>query len=339
MSLNLKSLRWRPSYFYGAFIALTYGVLFRFVVAIKPNNVDDHTVLTIMSIGFIAFGPLVIGMLAVYMPARRGTVTIPQALLLPALPILLACGVAAVLALEGSICIVLLLPIALLFGALGGLLGLALARAMRPKPGLVTAFAILPLCCGFLESRMQRPTALHTVENSIVIHAGASTVWQNIQSVPPIAPSELPSTWTHNIGFPRPIAAVLSHQGFGGVRTASFERGLVFYETVTDWQPQHQLGFDIKADAAHIPLTTLDEHVTIGGPYFDVLDGEYRIEPRPDGTMLLHLTSHQRLTTDFNGYAGLWSDAIMSNLQSSILQVIQHRCEASQSRLTAAIYK
>ena len=113
----------------------------------------------------------------------------------------------------------------------------------------------------------------------------------------------------------------------GGVRTATFEHGLAFYETVTTWNPQHRLAFSIKADTARIPSTTLDEHVTIGGPYFDVLDGEYAIERLSYRDVALPLVSHQRLSTDFNGYAGMWSDAVMQSLQTSILRVIQHRCE------------
>jgi hypothetical protein len=113
----------------------------------------------------------------------------------------------------------------------------------------------------------------------------------------------------------------------GGVRHASFERGLTFIETVTNWEPEQRLAFTIKADTEHIPPTTLDQHVTIGGRYFDVLDGEYRIERLADGDTLLHLESRQRLSTDFNAYAGLWTDAVMNSLQSSILEVVQHRCE------------
>ncbi|MDP9050832.1 MAG: hypothetical protein M3O31_08935, partial [Acidobacteriota bacterium] len=166
-----------------------------------------------------------------------------------------------------------------------------------------------------------------TVSSEIRIHATPQTVWQNIERVPSISPTELRPTWTHRIGFPRPIEATLSYEGVGGVRHASFERGLLFIETVTAWVPDRRLAFTIKADTAHIPATTLDEHVTIGGHYFDVLDGEYSIEPLSNGDIVLHLTSHQRLTTDFNGYASLWTDAVMQNLQTSILGVIQHRCE------------
>ena len=111
------------------------------------------------------------------------------------------------------------------------------------------------------------------------------------------------------------------------MRTATFEHGLTFFETVTRWEPAHALAFSIRADTANIPPTTLDEHVTVGGPYFDVLDGEYRIESLGGGNVMLHLTSHQRLSTDVNGYASLWTVAIMQNLQTSILQVIQHRSQ------------
>jgi len=37
----------------------------------------------------------------------------------------------------------------------------------------------------------------------------------------------------------------------------------------------------IQAD--RIPRETLDEHVTVGGEYFDVLRGDYRLEPLGNG--------------------------------------------------------
>ncbi|HKO17999.1 MAG TPA: hypothetical protein VJU82_03850, partial [Acidobacteriaceae bacterium] len=188
--------------------------------------------------------------------------------------------------------------------------------------------AIIPILIAFTEPHVGTPDQTRTVTSDIRIHAPASVVWDNIKTVPSIAPSELRPNWTHRIGFPRPIEATLSFEGVGGIRHATFERGVLFIETVNDWEPEHRLAFSIRADSANIPPATLDEHVTIGGRYFDVLNGEYRLEPLPAGDILLHLTSHQRLSTDFNGYAGLWTDAVMQSLQTSILQVIQHRCEA-----------
>jgi hypothetical protein len=67
--------------------------------------------------------------------------------------------------------------------------------------------------------------------------------------------------------------------------------------------------------------------VTIGGRYFDTLHGEYRIEPRPGGGTILHLVSRHRLSTTFNFYARIWTDAIMQDIQENILVVIRNRCE------------
>ena len=38
------------------------------------------------------------------------------------------------------------------------------------------------------------------------------------------------------IGLPRPVEATLTGEGVGAIRHASFESGLVFVETVTEWQ-------------------------------------------------------------------------------------------------------
>jgi hypothetical protein len=113
----------------------------------------------------------------------------------------------------------------------------------------------------------------------------------------------------------------------GGVRHATFERGVRFVETVTTWEPDRRLAFSIEADPATIPAVALDEHVTVGGPFFDVLNGEYRIEPLSPGRVRLHLRSTHRLSTRFNAYSGLWTDFILSDVQTAILEVLKRRCE------------
>jgi len=168
------------------------------------------------------------------------------------------------------------------------------------------------------------------VENVIDIKAAPDVIWHNIASVRAIRPEELPASWSHRIGFPNPVEATLSHEGVGGIRNATFTGGLYFLETVDVWEPEHRLAFTIAAQTDLIPPTTLDEHVRVGGPYFDVLRGEYRLEPIGNGTIRLHLSSRHRVSTDFNWYARLWTDAIMSDLQKRILFVIRQRCETEK---------
>lgn len=129
------------------------------------------------------------------------------------------------------------------------------------------------------------------------------------------------------MGFPRPIKAELDTIAVGGIRVAIFDRGLYFTETVTEMIPNKILAFNIKADPNSIPPTALDEHVMVGGKYFDVMEGKYEIERIGDNQINLILTSRFRLSTHFNLYSGAWSKMIMRDIQKNILEVVKSRCE------------
>lgn len=320
MPSETQKSQWLPLLL-GAVFGALYGVGLRLLL----QGINPYA---IMSLAFLVLGSIVLGFLSVVCASRRHPISVRNWILLPWLSIALACLVAMACYLEGSICVVFALPITLVSGSVGGVIaGFSLRQNTSFSRSTMTCITALPFVLALFESRLTSPREVRTVSSTILIHSSPDTVWKNIERVPAILPTELHPTWAQKIGFPRPVEATLSYEGVGGVRHASFERGLQFIETVTKWQPDHLLAFRIKADSEHIPPTTLDEHVTIGGRFFDVLDGEYRIEQLDNGNILLHLTSHQRLSTDFNPYAGVWSDAVMQSLQSSILQVIQHRCE------------
>jgi hypothetical protein len=309
----------------GAFI----GLIFR--GAMDSNWLSDlYPKLTgILTLTFLAIVPLVSG----YITVRNYLRTTPPGqqrwwrwLFLPWLAVLLTMAVSVAIKWEGIICLVFASPIMLTTALLGGLLARLLwGRLQRRSPGTIVAFA-LPLLLILVENHIPLPNQTRTVETAIFVHAPAVVVWDNIKSVRAISSAELPSSWIYTIGFPRPVAATLSHDGIGGVRNAGFTGGLVFTESVYRWEPLQDLAFTIRANTATIPHTTLDDHVTIGGAFFDVLDGEYRLESRPDG-ILLHLTSHQRLSTHLNPYAALWTEAVVRTIQEQILFVIRNRCE------------
>ncbi len=304
-------------------LGIIYGILFRLVTT---GHFQGNATAT-MTFSFLGLGSLMIGLLAVYPVERASPQSLWRWFLLPLLPIVLACCISLIFRIEGLICMIFALPGAILCSMVGGVLGGTCARLLRVKRGTVACFAVVPFILAPLETLINPPVQTREVRTEIAIHAPSAIVWQNIERVKPIQATEMKDSWAQRIGFPRPVEATLSYEGVGGVRHASFERGLLFIETVNAWEPGRLLSFNIRADSSHIPSTTLDEHVTIGGRYFDVLDGEYRLEPTADGTVILHLTSRQRLSTDFNAYAGLWTDAVMRTLQNSILGVVKSRCE------------
>jgi hypothetical protein len=216
------------------------------------------------------------------------------------------------------------LPIMLFFSSIGGLVMHAISG--RHRTGATLSALALPFVCGAIENRLPVPDSLRTARSEIAISAPPAVVWAHIERVSAIEPSELRPSLATRLGFPAPIEATLDHEGVGGVRRATFAGGVLFLETITEWDEPRRLSFAIDAQTETIPPATLDEHVTIGGPYFDVLQGTYTIEPRGDGCVL-HLESRLRVSTTFNAYAGPWADALMRSIQEQILAVIRTRCE------------
>lgn len=286
-----------------------------------------------MSVAFIICVPFAIGYVTVAAFERNQSYPWITWLFMPWGAVVVGIAISMLLAWEGSICVAFFLPLALLASSLGGVIAGVVSRYSnrRTSYSALALVLLLPWISGSIEQGVPIHHAVRTVSNDIEIAASPEIVWNHIKSVSPIDGQELPRTWTQQIGFPPPIEATLSHEGLGGVRHATFAGGIVFVETIDTWQPQQKLSFSIKADA--IPPTTLDPHVTIGGPYFDVLRGTYELEPLPNGNVRLHLSSEHRLGTNFNWYASLWSDAVMSDIQRNILEVIQTRCERERTAL------
>lgn len=317
-----------------AIIAIVYGLSARVFFGLRSTGAYPSAartasdgVFAVMSIAFIFVVPFVIGFLATYLSRQESFV---RAIAFPILPALTALGIALVLAFEGLICIFLWVPLYVVLAAIGGAAAWLLRRALgeRGQRRVLAIATALPLGVGVGEHALPRGDDARHVATSIAIAADTSSVWEEIVEVPAIRPEEHAFAWSHAIGFPRPVAATASGRGVGSIREATFERGVLFVERVTDYDEARLLSFTIHADAESIPARALDEHVTVGGPYFDVLRGTYRLEPKQDGGVVLHLSSDHRLSTRFNGYAGLWTDFIMRDTQEYILRIVARRAEA-----------
>jgi succinate-acetate transporter protein len=316
---------------------VAYGIAARVIAGIDESNARDSipgwlaTSFGVMSVSFLVLIPVVIGVLDQLPepPPQPSTWRrIAYAFFSPMTAVSLLLALMAIFTWEGTICIVMALPIFFVLAGLGGCIGMLVrTRTARSRNATVSALVLLPYLTSPVEHRLDVSIETRTVENVVRVRSAPEVVWREIKSVRAIDPEELPFRFAHFIGLPRPVEATLSHDGLGGVRVATFERGLSFRETVTEWAPNRMLSFSIHAEPA--PPGALDEHVAVGGPYFDVLDGTYVLEPLPDGTTRLRLTSHQRLSTRFNVYARLWTDLVMSDLQSAIMEVIRKRCEGT----------
>ena len=306
----------------GILAGVTYGLAAR--VAVTINGMGNA--FGVMTVGFLFFVPLTIGYLTIR-PMRAPTLL--TAIFAPWLTCAFVILGSLVAGLEGAICVVFASPVMLGLASLGG--AVAASRVGRSAATLPGALVLPWIFMGF-ETSQKLPTRLVTTTTSIEIDASPAIVWPLVVSVDSIRPQERRPALFSSIGFPQPIAAILNHPGIGGVRTATFERGVVFKEAITDWNPEKRISFTI--DASTVPSTALDEHVTIGGPFFDVLTGTYELRPLSPARTLLVLTSEHRVSTRFNFYASWWATRVMESIQENILHVLLGRAERASGRAT-----
>ena len=302
-----------------------YGLATRVAVSFDARGSG----LLAMSLGFLFGVPIIIGYLTVRPFANA---SFRFRFFAPWITCALVILGSLVVGLEGAICVVFAAPVMLLLASLGGLA--AGAQPARSRADVPIAI-LLPWAVMGLEHGTLAPTRHVETTTEIEIAAPASAVWPLVVSVDSIRDEERRPALFTAIGFPRPIAATLDHPGVGGVRTASFERGVVFREAVVEWVPERRLRFTI--DARAVPKAALDPHVTIGGPFFDVLTGTYELQPLSPTRTLLVLRSEHRVSTRFNLYAGWWADRVMTSVQRNILVVLKERAQrATAGRDTAS---
>jgi hypothetical protein len=303
-------------------VGIGAGFLYGIFARLAFLNTRFAIPFSLMTYGFIFVVPLAVGYLTVAPLESPGW---PTRIFLPWLTSGLLLATAGLVGWEGSICLVMATPAVLVSSSVGGTLAGALAENARTRNAGAVAVLLLPFALGPVEDRLGAPRAEREVRTQIKIDAPREAVWDEIVEVPLIRPDEFRPRMVHRIGLPHPLAATLQGSGVGATREATFARGVRFVETIDEWQEGTSLGFTIQVEAES--AYAFDEHVTIGGEYFDVLDGRYRIEVLETGGAVLHLASRYRLSTRFNVYAALWADHIMRSIQESILEVIKLRAE------------
>lgn len=282
---------------------------------------------SVMSISFLFCLPTIVGALTIYFSSVDKVQKFTYRFFVPWIPILSFFVGTILLAWEGWACWIMVLPLFLIAASIGGLIGGYFKLRKKDNKVYVSILTLLPLFIAPLEQMVGAIPGTYEAYTYIDINSTADKIWENVTRVKEIPVQQDKGWLTRSLGFPRPLRAELNFLGVGAYREAIFTNGLVFNETVTEYIDKKKMVFTIKADPNKIPSTTMDEHVVIGGSYFDVLNGTYELEKRGPNTYRLHLYSHFKLTTTFNFYASWWARWIMNDIQNNILQVEKQRAE------------
>lgn len=317
MKINLKNV----------FIAIGIPTLYAIVLRLAFGVEDWNELFSVMSVTFLFLLPTIVGVLTIYLSDKNKVQKLWYRIFIPWIPVILFLIITLALAIEGWACWLMILPIFLITASIGGLIGGYLKRKRRNDRLNISFLILIPFLISPVEQLIEKIPGTYKVYTYIDINASAEKIWKNVTRVKTIENEEDTGYLTRFLGFPRPLKAELNYNGVGAYREAIFTNGLIFKETVTEYEENKKMVFSIRANTYEIPSTTLDEHILIGGKYFDVLDGTYELEKLSNGLNRLHLYSHFKMNTTFNFYAGWWGTWIMKDIQNNILRVEKKRSE------------
>lgn len=310
-------------------IGAVYGLLMRlaFGLPLFASGGRSNAASEAMLWSFVCLVPFLIGTLTVYFSGDRQR-TLGYALIAPWLPILAFVTGTALLLIEGSICIAMALPLFLVVSSLGGVVMWAVLKLYRPSASAMSLLLVLPLLLGLWEREQPLPDRLQTADASVQIDAAPEVIWGLINRAEAIQPAEMRDGLAYRIGVPYPQSAHTVEMPQGRVRKLRWDKGVRFDEPIEAWEPNRYIRWRYAFLPGAIPADALDEHVVIGGKYFDLVDTSYRLTPAGKGARLdIHVT--YRVSTNFNWYADAWGRLLVDDAATTILSFYKHRAEAS----------
>ena len=246
-------------------------------------------------------------------------------------PVWLNVGFAAIGALflrEGVLCIVMVMPLWMLFG----LLGVWPVYLHRKKQARVDssifradALLLLPFLALLIDQHVAAPQDSYVVTRAIVVDASTEESWQALLAIPGIAADEGRWTFTQNVlGLPRPVDATLTGRGVGAVRNARWQDGIAFQEIVTDWQPGQAIAWRFAFPDPSIHLRT-DRHINPNSRQLRIERGGYRLTPLADGRTRIELWTRYTMATPVNAYAAMWGERLLGDIQANVLAIAAAR--------------
>lgn len=221
-------------------------------------------------------------------------------------------------AIEGLICILMALPIAVPLALLGGIVGYFIQRRRdlsARAPSLTMLMVLLPMGFMTIETTVSVEPELSIVTTTTRIQASPSEVWPHLIAFPDLPESRF---WLFRAGVAHPIRATINGEGVGALRECLFSTG-TFVERIDGWEKDKRLAFSVisGAEAMH-ELTPYDIHPRHLDGYFNPVRAEFTLAANPDGSTTLEGKSWYRNSMWPGPYWRLWSDKILHDVHRSV---------------------
>ncbi|WP_431213922.1 hypothetical protein ACQ86N_03255 [Puia sp. P3] len=239
--------------------------------------------------------PWLVGYLTILLIPYREGQTAKGAFFKPWLSCLTVFIVTYYLNIEGMVCWFMAFPVFLLIAGFGGVTAFhrKKRRAERNEEWdfdkkdqdrlSVSLLLFLPLFTGLLEGKRSSSYEHLAIRRQVELAATPEQVWTALMAPTRTAAKPHTPTICSTMGFPNHLSTTVSSPEIGGHRTASYEKGLVFFETITRLEPNKRLELDIHTDPSTISKAIMDDHIVIGGEHIHMEGDAYSPEPLPGG--------------------------------------------------------
>lgn len=268
--------------------------------------------------GFVLFLglPLLVSFLSAFCFGFRRECRFRAAYPVAALAILVLGLLIIVTALDGLICLLMALPLALLLAVPGTFLGLLASRAAtgRASSVLPLIFVFLFPCLVAFENTRRARAPLRAVTTSVEIDAQIQDVWKTVIAFPRI---DSPPDGIFRMGIAYPIKASIAGSGVGAIRLCTFCTG-DFVEPVTVWDENRLLAFDVKSSPPPMKEFSIYQHIDPPHLHGHLASekGQFRLEQRGNKVLLEGTTWYRH---------EMWPQWYWIPMTDRIIHKIHHR--------------
>lgn len=299
-----------------------FGVALRLVFAGDANGAYGP-----MMGSFIYLAPFAVGAVTVYLAERQARRTLGYYLSAGfGSTALFVVGTLLIL-IEGWICAIVIIPLFAAMGMVGALVMGMICRLTNWPKQTVYSVALLPVLLGAIEPTADLPTRLRTIERTVVVEAPREVVWGQIMNIRDIRDEEVGDGLAFRIGAPAPLSALSDEEAGHRMRRISMGKQVHFDQIEVERREHEYIRWTQRFYDDSFPPGSFDEHVVMGGEYFDISSVSYTLVPQ-GGQTQLKMTMNYRVSTRFNWYAEPVARLVLGNLEEVLLGLYRQRSEA-----------
>lgn len=270
--------------------------------------------------------PFAMGALSAFVANRPEMRTLGHTLAVSSVAVVFTGMAILMFAIEGAVCLLMAMPIALALGLSGSVIGYMIARYGRSTGPQVAACFLFGLP-GFsaLEVGAQHPT-LREARTVMDIAAPPEVVWHRVVSFTELPP---PPEWFFRLGISYPMRARIEGEGVGAVRHCEFSTG-PFIEPITRWEAPNRLSFNVTSQPPS--MTELSPYRHVNAPHLEGYmvsrRGEFRLTRLPNGGTHLEGSTWYTLAIYPEGYWVVGSELLLHAIHTRVLTHIKNLAEA-----------